>query len=237
MGDPMHLHAWAGTVGTGTFVGAGWVSAWLVPSILALLVLLAIWVGVRWSYSEYLIPLRSVPLFKGLSLRQLRAIALRIRRAEFVPLSTITQEGREAEGFYLVERGTAKVMVGGEEKGSLGPGGYFGEIALIDGGPRSATVAAVSQVSLLELPSSAFLRLVDSDPSVALVISTELRRRLRGAGRTIPDDIRPADRAALVQLCRQLREVEEADWGQASAPKRRWWDRGRRRQRWGRPGE
>ena len=225
----MDADAWAGTAGSWITFGVGWVNAWLVPGILALLVLAAAWAGVRWSYSEYLVTLRAVPLFRSLSLRQARAIALRARRAEFSPPSTIVREGQPAESFFLVERGTAKVLVDGEEKGTLGPGGYFGEIALIDGRPRSATVEAITQVSLIELPSAAFLRLVESDPSVGRAISTELLRRLRDAGSPVAVDDRAVDRAALVQLCLQLREVERGDWGQASLPKRRWWWRAVRR--------
>jgi CRP/FNR family transcriptional regulator, cyclic AMP receptor protein len=202
---------------------ADWVKAWLVPIVLGLLVVVVAWVGVRWASSEHLGRLAAVPLFSGLSAGQLRALARAAARVQFGGGDRIVREREPDDGFYVMEEGTAGVSVDGDRKASLGPGGYFGEMAVIDGGPRSATITAETSVTVLKLPSSALSRLLDRDPSVTRAIAVELRRRLHDAGAVAPDtDVDPVNRDGLVQMCRQLRIVRHADWGQAPRARRRW---------------
>jgi CRP/FNR family transcriptional regulator, cyclic AMP receptor protein len=204
-------------------VVADWVRAWLVPIILGVLVLTVAWIGVQWSSSEHLAHLSAVPLFGSLSRRQLRALARATAREQFGPGDRIVREREADDGFYVVQEGEAAVTVAGDRKASLEPGGYFGEMAVIDGGPRSATVTAETRVTVLKLPSAPFTRLLDRDPSIARAVGAELRRRLRDAGAVVPDtDVDPPDRDELVQMCRQLRIVRQTDWGQPRRTRRRW---------------
>lgn len=202
---------------------ASWVVAWLVPALLAVLVLASAWVGVRWYSAEYLSSLGEVPLFRSLNSRQLRSLARSVARQDFSTGSRIVTEGESEDGFFLLDKGSASVTVRGEQKATLGPGAYFGEMAVIDGGPRSATITTESPGTLLRLPSSALSRLIESDPSIADTIAAELRGRLRDAGASIPDPA-PASTARdeLVTLCRQLRTERQVDWGTQQRRRRSW---------------
>jgi CRP-like cAMP-binding protein len=199
-------------------IGAGVVSAWLVPSLMFLLVILASWLGLRWVASEHLETLGSVPLFKGLSKRELMSILRSSHAVQFPPGQTIIKEGETGKGFFVLTRGKATVSVDGKKVASLGPGSYFGEMAVLDGGPRTATIIAENLVGTLELTSSALLRVLAKEPDVSRSISTELRRRLEEAGAPVgtPGE-GPVDRATLVALSQRLRQVEHPDWVQPSS--------------------
>ena len=81
----------------------------------------------------------------------------------------------------MIESGTAKITVGGEERGSYGPGGYFGEIALIDSGARSATIIADTELRCYGITSWEFRPLVESNASMAWKLLETLAKRLRAA--------------------------------------------------------
>ncbi len=92
-------------------------------------------------------------------------------------LATEGQPGRE---FFVIVEGTAEVFVGGNKVGDLGPGSFFGEMALLDGGPRTATVTAATPMSLLILSRGEFDDLIDAGmPSVARKMLTAVGERLR----------------------------------------------------------
>jgi CRP/FNR family transcriptional regulator, cyclic AMP receptor protein len=194
-------------------IGAGVVSAWLVPAVMFLLVILASWLGLRWVASEHLEALGSVPLFEGLSKRELMSILRSSHAVEFPPGQSIITEGETGKGFYILTRGKATVSVDGKEVASLGPGSYFGEMAVLDGGPRTATIIAENLVGTLELTSSALLRVLAKEPDVSRSISTELRHRLEEAGTPVgtPDE-GLVDRATLVELSKRLRQVQHPEW-------------------------
>jgi CRP-like cAMP-binding protein len=97
----------------------------------------------------------------------------------------IVEEGATGAGFHLILEGEAAVLVGGRKRASLGPGDYFGEMALLDGGPRSATVKAMTPVHTLTLASWAFVPLVDKNPPIARKLLVELSRRLRNLERSL----------------------------------------------------
>jgi CRP-like cAMP-binding protein len=79
----------------------------------------------------------------------------------------LTAEGEEGVGFFVIESGTAQVSVGGQDRRLLGPGDYFGEIALIIDGPRTATVTAQTPVRCWGLTSWEFRPLVRENAAVA----------------------------------------------------------------------
>ncbi|MFL5797867.1 MAG: cyclic nucleotide-binding domain-containing protein [Actinomycetota bacterium] len=204
-------------------VGAGWVTAWLVPALLGLLVIGAIWLGLRWAYSTDLASLGSLPLFAVLPRGHLRSVARSARRVEYPPGEAVTEEGEFGDSLYVIETGTAGVSVRGDHKATLGPGGYFGEVAVIDGGPRTATITAETHLSTLELPSDSMQRLLDGDPAFRRAVFLGLEGILRNAGASVPEGHGPSiDRPALTDLCRRLRELQPADWAQPRSPARRW---------------
>ena len=86
--------------------------------------------------------LKKVPLFADLDDRELGQIASSMRERRFKAGDSVTQEGAGGVGFFVVEEGEADVTVGGVARGSVGPGDYFGEIALINESPRTATLTA-----------------------------------------------------------------------------------------------
>lgn len=97
--------------------------------------------------------LKAVPLFEGLSDKELQTVANRSRVVEHKADHEIVLEGRGSVGFHLILEGQAEVTQGSQVIGALGPGDYFGEISLIDGQPRSATVKTSTPVTSLFLAS------------------------------------------------------------------------------------
>jgi CRP/FNR family cyclic AMP-dependent transcriptional regulator len=206
-----------------SLLGAGWVTAWLVPALLAVLVLGASWLGLRWAYSGDLASLGSLPLFAVLSRRHLRSVARSARRVEYPPGAVVTEEGEFGDSLYVIETGTAMVSVKGDRKATLGPAGYFGEVAVIDAGPRTATISAETHLSTLELPSDSMQRLLDKDPAFRRAIFLGLQGILRNAGAVVPEDHGSSvDRATLTDLCRRLRQLQPADWAQPRPSTWRW---------------
>lgn len=125
--------------------------------------------------------LRSVPLFKGLSRRQVAQIVKLGRELEFAPGEAIVERGLKAMDFYLIMKGQAKLRVPGRRIRMLGPGAYFGEISVLDGGRRTATIVAETRVWTLRLDRSKFIPLLDRHGSIARKILVEMCGRLRAA--------------------------------------------------------
>jgi CRP/FNR family cyclic AMP-dependent transcriptional regulator len=209
---------------TASFLAASAAASWLVPALMFLLVIVVSLAGLRWIRSEHLEALRSVPLFSSLSQHQLMRILRAARAIEFQPNVEIIREGEAGKGLYTVTDGSAEVLVDGNQLATLGPGSYFGEISVIDGGPRTATIVAATRVSTLELTPSAFLRILDTEPPVALAVSAELCGRLHDIGGDSGDcgDDARVDRARLVELCQRLRRTAHPDWTQGTPSRRRW---------------
>lgn len=123
--------------------------------------------------------LRSVPLFEGMRDRSLEIVA-DLARPRRIPAGTvITREGEAGDEFLVLTRGTAEVTKDGAAIRSLGPGDFLGEISLIDGGPRTATVRATTEVEALVLDRQGFGRLMADFPVVRLDLVTALTVRLR----------------------------------------------------------
>jgi CRP/FNR family transcriptional regulator, cyclic AMP receptor protein len=127
---------------------------------------------------EWIPVLRDVPLFAGLSKRHLQRVANLARPVRFAANATIVRAGARGQSFYVILDGEAKVV---RSKGSvrLGPMSFFGEMSLIDGGPRSATVVAQKDTLTMRLARAPFMKLVQSEPAIAVHIMKELVARLR----------------------------------------------------------
>lgn len=125
--------------------------------------------------------LAKVSLFDGLSRKELQTIHRSAKEVHFPAGRTIVSEGSTGVGFHMIVSGNAKVLVKGRSRATLGSGDYFGEMSLIDRGPRSATVTATTDVTTLSLASWSFLSILDKNPTISRKLLTELCRRLRVA--------------------------------------------------------
>jgi CRP/FNR family transcriptional regulator, cyclic AMP receptor protein len=123
--------------------------------------------------------LKGVPLLSGLSRRELREVVDASQEMQFPRGSTIAQEGSRAADLYVILEGHADVSIGGRRRRRLDPGDYFGEMSVIDGGPRTATVSAGSNLLVLRVPGRAFRRLLESNAKIATKLLLELAGRLR----------------------------------------------------------
>jgi CRP-like cAMP-binding protein len=119
-----------------------------------------------------------LPLFSRVGKRQLRQIAKLATFTEFSAGDMVIQAGERGDAFYLILSGRARV-VGKPRARTLGIGDYFGEMALIDGEPRSATVTAASPLQAMMLSRRPFLKLLEQEPKIALALMEELAGRVR----------------------------------------------------------
>ena len=123
--------------------------------------------------------LKKVPLFSGLDDKELQAVASSMRERKFRAGDTVTQEGAGGVGFFVVESGEADVNVGGEAKGSVGPGDYFGEIALINESPRTATLTARTDMICYGMTPWDFRPLVETNSAIAWKLLTAMAEKMR----------------------------------------------------------
>jgi CRP/FNR family transcriptional regulator len=130
---------------------------------------------------ELVSTLRTVPLFSGLSDRDLKRLANSLSERNFPAGHEIAIEGKEGVGFFVIESGEVSVSRGGEHIRKLGPGDYFGEMAVIDQGPRSASVVADSEVHCRGMTAWSFRPFVESHGEVAWPLLEALVKRLREA--------------------------------------------------------
>lgn len=126
--------------------------------------------------------IQNVPLFAGLQRKELERVADNLSVRTFSDGEAIATEGESGVGFFVIESGTATVSQGGETIRTLGPGDYFGEIALIDKGPRSATVIADGELRCHGMTAWEFRPLVQTHPEIAWPLLEALAARLRQAG-------------------------------------------------------
>jgi CRP-like cAMP-binding protein len=125
--------------------------------------------------------LRKISLFAGLDDKELDSLADEFNERRFVAGDSIALEGEGGLMFFVVESGEATVEVQGEPVGKLGPGDAFGEIALIDRRPRTATVTAASDIRAYGLPVFVFRPFVESRPQVAWKLLEAMADRLAAA--------------------------------------------------------
>jgi CRP-like cAMP-binding protein len=129
--------------------------------------------------------LARVPLFTGLPRRHLRQLAEHADVVGFRDRETIVETGQPGGTFYVIVEGEARVTRGARTIGRLGPGDFFGEISLLDGGPRTATVRAETPVVAIRIFKRSFDAVVSSEPAVATKILVVVAARLRDAERSI----------------------------------------------------
>jgi CRP/FNR family transcriptional regulator len=123
--------------------------------------------------------LKRVPLFAELDNRELEQIATSMRERRFKAGDVVTQEGSGGVGFFVVEEGEAEVNVGGETRGTIGPGDYFGEIALINESPRTATLTARTDMLCYGMTPWDFRPLVESNATIAWKLLTAMAEKMK----------------------------------------------------------
>ena len=123
----------------------------------------------------------AVPLFSGLEPRELERVADAFKERRYKAGDTVASEGQKGAGFFVIAEGTAKVTVGGDERSELGPGDYFGEIALIDAGARTATLVAETDMILYGMTFWEFRPVVEADGRIAWKLLQALAAKLRAS--------------------------------------------------------
>jgi CRP/FNR family transcriptional regulator len=121
--------------------------------------------------------LASVPLTAGLEPKVLRRLADVGKRRAYQPEQEIVRQGTTGTALYIILSGRARVERDGKEVGVLGAGDFFGELALIEEHPRSATVIAVEPTECLLFVAWEFTSLLDEHPEIAVPIMRELITR------------------------------------------------------------
>ncbi len=119
-----------------------------------------------------------VPLFADLDQSELQLLVDSMRERTFPAGEIVTAEGTAADGFCVIESGDAEVTVQGEPRGAMSGGDYFGEIALLMGSERTATVTATSDLHCYELTPIDFRTIVEGNPTIAWKVMQSMAERL-----------------------------------------------------------
>ena len=122
--------------------------------------------------------LKKVPLFTGIPDAQLQRIANGVKERRFEPGAEIISAGATGHGFYLIVQGRAEVKRDGRTVRTLGPGDYFGELALVREAPRSATVTAKDPTTCLALTRWDFKGILDANPQIAVRLLETVAARI-----------------------------------------------------------
>jgi CRP-like cAMP-binding protein len=120
-----------------------------------------------------------VALFAGLNQREISRISALVDELQVEPGHVVCREGRPGAEFFVIATGRAEATLRGEHLAFLAPGAFFGEMSLLDRGPRSATVTATTPMHLLVLDARSFLGLLADHPAVARKVMRGLAERLR----------------------------------------------------------
>jgi CRP/FNR family cyclic AMP-dependent transcriptional regulator len=129
----------------------------------------------------YLDHLARVPLFSTCSRRDLQKLG---RASDQIPAKAgkvLVEEGRPGHEFFLITSGQAEVRRKGRRVAMLGPGDFFGELSLLDRSPRSATVIAKTDMTLVVLGQREFAGVIDEVPAIAHKLLSAMAKRLREA--------------------------------------------------------
>jgi CRP/FNR family transcriptional regulator, cyclic AMP receptor protein len=125
-------------------------------------------------------------LFTGIDPEELRRIAGKLDEQHYLADRRILTEGMSGVEFFLVLEGSAAVESGGATVATLGPGDFFGEVAALDHGPRTATVRATTELRCLTLPNGALMGLLLEHPRFALNMLHASVRRFKAAMTSAP---------------------------------------------------
>lgn len=129
--------------------------------------------------------LGAVPLFEGLSNKQLRKVADLAEVARFMASAPLVKQGEIGDSFYVVLTGQAKVVANKRTMNQLLPGDHFGEISLLDGGPRTASVVAETEMTLVIIRQKDFLSMLVKDPEITICLLEGMARTVRRLDRSL----------------------------------------------------
>ncbi|HZW55113.1 MAG TPA: Crp/Fnr family transcriptional regulator [Nitrososphaerales archaeon] len=131
--------------------------------------------------------LQQVPLFSALNKKQLKTLVDNSSERRYDANEVIEREGDMGVTFYLILNGSVEVRKGRRNLAKLGRGQFFGEMALIDKQPRSATVVALEPTSCMLTTAWNFRGFLDSEPKMALALLREMARRLRETNQSLSE--------------------------------------------------
>ncbi|HEY6568096.1 MAG TPA: cyclic nucleotide-binding domain-containing protein [Actinomycetota bacterium] len=129
--------------------------------------------------------LAGIPLFEGLTKRQMRKIGALAETVNAPEGAVVVKEGQVGDNFFVALTGQAKVTVKGRTVHRILPGDHFGEISLLDGGVRTATVTTETPMTLLMIQRDDFLKTVERDPELAVALLESLARMIRRVDRSL----------------------------------------------------
>ena len=132
----------------------------------------------RLGHNQKVDLIRKVPLFSRLSKSELKDLAMLADEIDLRDGKEMTRQGAAGREFFVLLEGTADVRKNGRKINSLGPGDFFGEIALVSREPRTATVTATSPVRTLVITDRSFRRLLDESPQVKTKVMEAMATRL-----------------------------------------------------------
>jgi CRP-like cAMP-binding protein len=128
--------------------------------------------------------LRRIPLFAECTKAELVEVAINADERQAPSGEKLTEQGQRGREFFILVDGTVAVRRGGKKLADLGPGNWFGEIAILTYKPRTATVTATSAVRLLVISDRAFRRVVETTPRIALKVLRNIAGRLEQDARS-----------------------------------------------------
>lgn len=131
--------------------------------------------------------LTTVPLLHGLSKRHLGRIADLATHQRFSAHTDLVRSGEPGTSFFVILDGTATVRRTGRRAAKLGPGEFFGEMAVLDGAERTATVTSDTDIEVMVIGRKDLLRLVETEPKLAVGMLTSMASRLRAAQSSASD--------------------------------------------------
>jgi CRP-like cAMP-binding protein len=123
--------------------------------------------------------LKRVPLFAGLEKRELEQIAGSMRERRVAAGGMVVEQGAGGAGFFIIDEGEADVFVDGEHRTTIGPGDYFGEIALLTGSDRTATITAKTDMLCYGMTAWDFKPLVEDNATIAWKLLTAMAQKLQ----------------------------------------------------------
>lgn len=136
--------------------------------------------------ADILKALGTVKLFSACNKKELQSVARLCTLMTMAEGQVLTTEGTPGQECFVIAEGKANVTIGGQPVGTVGPGDCVGEMSLLDGGPRTATVTAASPISAYVMSSREFRSLLNLSPTITRKVATTLAQRLRALDAQYP---------------------------------------------------